>query len=95
MTLLMGSGCAVAQIVSSRLPTAASRVQARVSSCGICGGQSGTWAGFLRVLRSPLPIRISPTAPQSSSTIIWGRYGSPKQWPHYQVESVSHHEKRN
>jgi hypothetical protein len=32
-------------------------------SCGICGGQSGTGAGFLRVLRFPLPILIPPTAP--------------------------------
>jgi hypothetical protein len=24
-------------------------------ACGVCGGQSGTGAGFLRVLRFPLP----------------------------------------
>jgi hypothetical protein len=33
----------------------------------------GTGTGFLRVLRSPLPIRIPPIAPQSSS-IIWKWY---------------------
>jgi hypothetical protein len=36
-------GCAIAQAVSRRHPTAAARVQAQVSSCG---GQSGTGAGF-------------------------------------------------
>jgi hypothetical protein len=39
--------CAIAQAVSRWLPTAAARVRARVRSCGICGGQSGTRAGFL------------------------------------------------
>jgi hypothetical protein len=40
------------------LPTAAARV-----------GQSDTGAGFLLVLRFPMPILIPPTAPHSSSTI--------------------------
>jgi hypothetical protein len=39
-------------------------------SCGICGGQSGTVAGFLRALRFPLPILIPPTASHSSSVIL-------------------------
>jgi hypothetical protein len=37
---------AIAQAVSRRFPTAAARVQAQVRSCGICGGQSDTGAGF-------------------------------------------------
>jgi hypothetical protein len=37
------------------LSTAAARVRVRVP-CEFCGGQSGTGAGFLRVLRFPLPI---------------------------------------
>jgi hypothetical protein len=43
------------------LPTAAARVRVR-TACGVCGRQSGTGAGFLRVLRFPLPIipHISP-----------------------------------
>jgi hypothetical protein len=46
-----------------RHPTAAARIRAQVGSCEICGGQSGTGAGFLRVLQFPLPILIPPTAP--------------------------------
>jgi hypothetical protein len=47
-------------------------------SCGICGGQSDAGAGFLRVLRFPLPIFIPPIAPQSPSSIIWGLYNRPE-----------------
>jgi hypothetical protein len=47
-------------------------------SCGICGGQSGAVAGFLRVLRFPLPFFIPPIAPQSSSSIIWGLHNRPE-----------------
>jgi hypothetical protein len=36
---------------------------------GFYGGQSGTGAGFLRVLRFPVP-RTPPTAPHSPSSII-------------------------
>jgi hypothetical protein len=46
------SGRAVAQAFSRWLSTAAARVRAR-AACGVCGGQSGTGAGFLRVLRFP------------------------------------------
>jgi hypothetical protein len=49
--------------VTDTYPTAAARVRSQVRSCGISGGQSGTGAGFLRVLRFPLPILIPPTAP--------------------------------
>jgi hypothetical protein len=63
-----GEGRDITQAVSRRLTTAATWVRARVRSCGICGGQSGTGAGFLRVLRFPLPIRIPPNAPQSLSS---------------------------
>jgi hypothetical protein len=69
-------GRAIAQAVSRRLPTAAARVRSQVMSCGVCGGQSGTGAGFLRIPRFPLPILIPPTTPHSSS-IIRGWYNSP------------------
>jgi hypothetical protein len=71
-------GRAIAQAVSRWLPTAVARVRARVWSCGICGGQSGAGAGFLRVLRFSLPIFIPPIAPQSPSSIIWGLYNKPE-----------------
>jgi hypothetical protein len=56
-------GRAVAQAVSRWLPTAAARVRIQ-AACGVCGEQSGTGAGFLRVLRFPLPI-IPPISPSS------------------------------
>jgi hypothetical protein len=70
-------GRATAQAVSRRLPTAAARVRYQFRSCGICGGQSGAWAGFLRVLWFPLPIFIPPIAPQSPSSITWSWYNRP------------------
>jgi hypothetical protein len=41
-----------------------------VRSCGIYGGQIVTVAGFLRVLRFSLSIRVPPIAPQSSSSEV-------------------------
>jgi hypothetical protein len=64
-----GKGRAIAEAVSRWrrwLPTAAARVQSRVWSSGICGGQSGVGAGCLRVLRFPLPF-ILPNSPSSQS----------------------------
>jgi hypothetical protein len=55
-------GRAIVQAVSRRLPTAAVQVRVQVRSCGICGGQSSTGAGFIRVLLFPLQILIPPTA---------------------------------
>jgi hypothetical protein len=59
---------AIAQAASRWIPTAVTRFRDRVRSRGICCGQSGTEAGFLRVLRFPLPIFIPPIAPQSPSS---------------------------
>jgi hypothetical protein len=56
-------GRAVAQAGSRWLPTATSLVCV-LAACGVCGGQSGTGAGFLRVLRLPLSI-IPPIYPSS------------------------------
>jgi hypothetical protein len=50
---------AVAQAASRWIPTAAARVRVR-AAFGVCGGQSGTEAGFLGGLRCPAPINISP-----------------------------------
>jgi hypothetical protein len=56
-------GRPVAQAVSRWLPTASARVRVR-AACGVCCGQSGTGAVFLRVLWFPLPI-IPPISPSS------------------------------
>jgi hypothetical protein len=79
---------ALAHAVSRWYPSSAAQVPAWVKSCGIWVGQSGTGAGFLRVLQFPLPIRIPPIAPQSSSSIIWGWYSKPNsdrrtKWTQY------------
>jgi hypothetical protein len=57
-------GRAITQAVSRWLPTTAAQVRVR-AACGVCGGQNGTGAGFLRVLRFPLPIIIPPISPLS------------------------------
>jgi hypothetical protein len=62
-------GNVIAQAVSRRLPTAAARIRAQLSLCEISGGQSGTGAGFILVLRFLLLIIIPPTAPHSFSFI--------------------------
>jgi hypothetical protein len=45
------------------------RAVTHVRSCGICGGQNGTGAGFVRVLQFPLPILIPPNVPSGAGTI--------------------------
>jgi hypothetical protein len=68
--------------VSRRLPTAAARVIARVRSCGIWSVQRSTGAGFLRVLRFPLPsISPIPWHSSSSSIIIRSWYNRPVMAP--------------
>jgi hypothetical protein len=48
-------GCTTVQAVSRRFSTAVDRVRAQVRSCGICGGQSGTGAGFPKSFDFPYP----------------------------------------
>jgi hypothetical protein len=74
--LLFCKGRAIAQAVSRWLSTAAARVRTRVWSNGICRGQSGSGAGFLRVLRFSLPSFIPPKF--SFLTITRCRYNRPE-----------------
>jgi hypothetical protein len=62
-SVTLKEGRVVALAVSRWLPTVAARVRVR-AACGVCGGQSGTRAGFLRVFLFPLPI-IPPISPSS------------------------------
>jgi hypothetical protein len=71
----IGLSLAIAQVISRRLPTALPRVRSQVRSRGICGIQSGTGAGFLRVLRSPLSVLLPSNGPYPS--IIRGWYRRP------------------
>jgi hypothetical protein len=61
---LLVLGRAVAEAVNRWFPTAAARVLIR-AAFWVCDGQSGTGAGFLRILRFPLPIIIPPISPSS------------------------------
>jgi hypothetical protein len=70
-------GRAIAQAVSRWLPITATQIRAQVRSRGICGGQSGIGAGFLRLLRFPLPISIPLIAAQSPPSITWGGHSRP------------------
>jgi hypothetical protein len=83
---------AVAQSASRRFPTTVAGVRVRVRSCSICGRQSHTGAGFLRIFRFPLP-NIPPTAPHSSTYIIRGWYNRPVV-ASVIVDSVPLHRKR-
>jgi hypothetical protein len=83
VALTFAQGIAIAQAVSRLLLMAASRVQTQVMSCGIYGGQSDTGAGFLSVLRFPLPIFIPSTVPHSSNIRDWYNrpvYGRSTNW---------------
>jgi hypothetical protein len=60
--IIVGRPCR-SSAVRRWLPTTAARVRVR-AACGVCGGHSGTGAGFLWVLRFPLPI-IPPISPLS------------------------------
>jgi hypothetical protein len=78
---LRTTGRAIAQAFSRWLRTAA----ARVLSSGICGRQSGSVAGFLRVFRFPLSIFIPPNSPSSQSPEA-GTIG--QEWPTCVVDQV-------
>jgi hypothetical protein len=79
-------GRAIAQAVSRWLPTSVTRVRVR-GACGVCGGQSSMGAGFLRVLRFPLPI-IPPISPSSYSPRA-GTIGH--WWPQCRVDPIGLH----
>jgi hypothetical protein len=79
VTILLGHVSRSSNCISGpcRFPTTAARVRTQVRTCGICGGRSGTGAGFLRVLWFPLTILIPPPAPHSLSSIIRGWFNRP------------------
>jgi hypothetical protein len=79
-------GSTIAQAVSLWLRTAAARVRARVLSNGICGGQSGAGAGFLRLVQFPLlKAFVPPNSPSSQSP---GAGTTGQKWPTSRVDPV-------
>jgi hypothetical protein len=70
-------GHAIAHAVSCWLPIMVSQVQSQVRSSWIYDGHCGIGTGLLQVLWFLLSILIPPTAPQPSSSIIWGWYSRP------------------
>jgi hypothetical protein len=66
-----GWGHARSQGISRQLSGTVTWIQSQVMSCGIWGGQSGTRAYFLLVLRFPLPILTQSTAPHSLIIYHW------------------------
>jgi hypothetical protein len=64
-------GRAISPAVRRRLPPAATRIRSPLKSRGICGAQSGTGAGFLRIIWFPLPFLIPPNPPYSSIILAW------------------------
>jgi hypothetical protein len=73
--LLLGRD--VAEAVSRRLPTAMVRVRTRLKSCEICGVESDTAAGFLRVLWLLLPFIHSSNCTTISTIYLQGEYNRP------------------
>jgi hypothetical protein len=67
----MSVGHAMAQVVSCWPLTTQAWVHTHVSSCGICGGQSGTGTGFLSPSHSDPP-SISFHCGSRLIYIIWG-----------------------
>jgi hypothetical protein len=62
---------AMTQAVSRLFSNAAARVPTQVRSCGICGVQSGTGVGFLRLLRFPLPILVPENVHYAYLILSW------------------------
>jgi hypothetical protein len=93
VTNINNAGRAIAQAVGHWFPTLAARFRVQVRLRGVCSGKSGIGAGFLRVLRFPLPILIPPTAPHSSS-IIRGWYIRPVSGWRTNWTQVSPHPKK-
>jgi hypothetical protein len=76
---------AMAQAVSHWLATEAAWVRAPVWSSGICGGQSGAGAGFLRVLLFPLPNFVPSDSPSTQSP---GACTIGQKWPTCRVDPL-------
>jgi hypothetical protein len=75
--LVIKFGRTTPQAICRWLHIAAARVRDHIRSYEICGGQFGTGAWILRVLRFHLPV-IPPTASHSTSSIIQVWYDRPK-----------------
>jgi hypothetical protein len=71
-------GRAIAQRLVAGFPPRGPEFEHGSGHVGFVVDKVALGAGFLWVLRFPLPIFIPPIAPQSSSSIIWGLYNRPE-----------------
>jgi hypothetical protein len=76
------------QAANLRPVTKEAQVRARVSPCGICGGQSGTGTGFSRVLRF-FSVNIIPPWLSTPMCIAWGVKRIVSPYKLYQVLVLS------
>jgi hypothetical protein len=87
-TNLLSYGTAYCRQLVTGFPSRRHGFQSQAGSCGICGGQSGDAASFLRVLRFPLPILVAPTAPHLLITQRYSKKGKKSCMPLLKLQHI-------
>jgi hypothetical protein len=76
-----GDGRAVGQAFSRSLPTATTWVRGRVKSCGLVVDRAALAAGFLQLLRFPLPLTHSTNCSTIIAIYHPGLVQQASKWP--------------